>query len=377
MTNDKMTNDQYSIAETSRIITPALIIFRDIVAANLRQMIAMAGNPARLRPHCKTHKMAAVTEMELALGITKHKCATIAEAEMLAAAGVKDILLAYNIVGTNVARCVEFVRKFPDVNFMVTADHEKPIAALSAAMHEAHARISVVLDINCGMNRTGVTPGESAKRLYRQIATSPGLVAAGLHAYDGHNHQPTPGERSAAIEPLWQKVLALRDDLVREGLPVPRIVVSGTPGFPVYAQHNDPTLELSPGTTVFHDAGSLANFPDLKFTPAALVLTRVVSLPGEGLVTFDVGSKGIASDPPVERRVKFVDLPDAQTVAHNEEHLVIRTSRAAEFSPGDEQLVIPWHVCPTVAMHKQAYVVAAGQVVGQWTVTARDRWLTV
>jgi D-serine deaminase-like pyridoxal phosphate-dependent protein len=370
-------SSQYAIADTSRIITPALVIFREIVASNLRQMIAIAGDASRLRPHCKTHKMAAVTQMELELGITKHKCATIAEAEMLADAGVKDILLAYNVVGANVARCVEFVQKFPGVNFMVTADHEKPIAALSAAMQQAGAKIGVALDINIGMNRTGVAPGERAKALYKQLATSPGLVASGLHVYDGQNHQHTPAERSAAIEPQWQTVLALRDDLVRGGLPVPRTVVSGTPGFPVHAKHNDPTLELSPGTTVFHDAGSIANYPDLPFTPAALVLTRVVSLPSEGLVTFDVGSKGIASDPPVDRRVKFIDLPDAQTVSQNEEHLVVRTPHAAEFSPGDERLVIPWHVCPTSAMHKDAYVVAGGEVVGRWPVTARDRCLTV
>jgi D-serine deaminase-like pyridoxal phosphate-dependent protein len=321
--------------------------------------------------------MAAVTAMELELGITKHKCATIAEAEMLADAGVKDILLAYNVVGANVARCVEFVRKFRDVNCMVTADHEKPIAELSAAIQAAGARIGLMLDVNIGMNRTGIAPGERAKSLYKQIATSPGLVASGLHVYDGQNHQHTPAERSAAIEPQWQTVLALRDDLVRAGLPVPRIVVSGTPGFPVHAKHDDATLELSPGTTVFHDAGSVANYPDLPFTPAALVLTRVVSLPSPGLVTFDVGSKGIASDPPVERRVQFVDLPDAQTVSQNEEHLVVRTTRAAEFSPGDERLVIPWHICPTSAMHKSAYVVAGGEVVGHWAVTSRDRCLTV
>jgi D-serine deaminase-like pyridoxal phosphate-dependent protein len=195
--------------------------------------------------------------------------------------------------------------------------------------------------------------------------------------YDGQNHQHTPAERSAAIEPQWQTVVALRDNLVRDGLPVPRIVVSGTPGFPVHAKHEDSTLELSPGTTVFHDAGSVANYPDLPFTPAALVLTRVVSLPSENLVTFDVGSKGIASDPPVERRVQFVDLPDAQTVSQNEEHLVVRTTQAAQFSPGDERLVIPWHICPTSAMHKSAYVVVGGKIVGQWAVTSRDRCLTV
>jgi D-serine deaminase-like pyridoxal phosphate-dependent protein len=340
-------------------------------------MLRIAGDPSRLRPHCKTHKMAAITRMELELGIAKHKCATIAEAEMLASAGAKDILLAYNVVGANIGRVAQFVTKFPSVNFMVTADHERPIAELSSAMRAAGKKVGVLLDVDSGMHRTGIAPGERAVQLYKQIAGSPGLIPAGLHAYDGHHHQRTPEERREKITPEWKRVTALRDELVAAGMPVPRIVVSGTPAFPIHAATSDPAIELSPGTTVFYDAGSVEKFPDLPFTPAALVLTRVVSRPGDDLVTFDVGSKAIAADPPVERRVNFIDLPDAQTVMQNEEHLVVRTSRASELSPGDERLVIPWHVCPTSAWHKEAYVVAGGKVVDVWEVTARDRRLTV
>ena len=134
---------------------------------------------------------------------------------------------------------------------------------------------------------------------------------------------------------------------------------------------------MSPGTTVFYDAGSVASYPDLPFTPAALVLTRVVSRTADDLVTFDVGSKAIAADPPMEKRCVFPDLPDAQIVMQNEEHLVLRTAKACELSPGDEQLVVPWHVCPTSALHKEAYVVSGGELVDHWVVTSRDRWLTI
>jgi D-serine deaminase-like pyridoxal phosphate-dependent protein len=370
-------NNVYHIDDTSEIITPALVVFRDIVETNLQTMVEIAGDVARLRPHCKTHKMPAVTRMELDRGITKHKCATIAEAEMLADAGVPDILLAYNIVGANIARVAEFTRRFPDVNFMVTADHPAPVESLSRALSTAGLSVGVLLDLDTGMHRTGIGPGQAAVELYRQIAGSPGLEAAGIHAYDGHHHEHDPGERAAAIEEDWQGVIELRDQLLAADLPVPRIVASGTPGFPIHAARNDPLVELSPGTTVFHDAGSVANYPDLPFTPAALVLTRVISRPGEDLVTFDVGSKGIASDPPVAVRVSFPDLTDAEVVKQNEEHLIVRTNRASEFAPGDEQLVIPWHVCPTSAMHKQAYVISGGKLVDHWDVTARDRQLTI
>ena len=352
---------RYSIADTCKIITPALIVFRDLVEQNLQTMLQIAGEPDRLRPHCKTHKMAAVTQMELGLGITKHKCATLAEAEMLAEAGVRDIVLAYNIVGPNIARVAAFRRKYPAVEFAVTADHPAPVKQLSDHLASEGLTAGVMLDVDAGMHRTGIAPGEAAVELYRQIADSPGLKPAGIHAYDGHHHEHDPGERAAAIDEDWRHVESLREMILAHDLPIPKIVA----------------IELSPGTTVFHDAGSVHNYADLPFTPAALVLTRVISLPGEHLITFDVGSKGIASDPPVQKRAMFPNLPDAEIVSQNEEHLIVRTKRADEFSPGDEQLVIPWHVCPTSAMHKQAYVVSGGKLVDHWPVTARDRQLSI
>ena len=367
----------YAIADTSNIVTPALIVFRDLVEQNLATMLSIAGEPGRLRPHCKTHKMAAVTQMELERGITKHKCATLAEAEMLAEAGVRDIVLAYNIVGANIARVAAFRRAYPDVDFAVTADHPAPVKQLSDHLAAQGLTVGVLLDVDAGMHRTGIAPGKAAVDLYQQIADAPGLEPAGVHAYDGHHHEHDAGERAAAIDEDWHFVDALREQLLAAGLPVPKIVASGTPGFPIHAARNDPLLEMSPGTIVFHDAGSVHNYSDLHFTPAALVLTRVVSLPGENLVTFDVGSKGIASDPPVEKRAMFPDLADAEIVSQNEEHLIVRTKRAGEFSPGDEQLVIPWHVCPTSAVHKEAVVVSGGNVVDHWPVTARDRQLTI
>ena len=321
--------------------------------------------------------MAAVTQMELGLGITKHKCATLAEAEMLAEAGVRDIVLAYNIVGPNIARVAAFRRKYPAVEFAVTADHPAPVKQLSDHLASEGLTAGVMLDVDAGMHRTGIAPGEAAVELYRQIANSPGLEPAGIHAYDGHHHEHDAGDRAAPIHYAWRHMESLRETILAHGLPIPKIVASGTPGFPIHAARNDPLIELSPGTTVFHDAGSVHNYADLPFTPAALVLTRVISLPGEHLVTFDVGSKGIASDPPVQKRAMFPSLPDAEIVSQNEEHLIVRTKRAAEFSPGDEQLVIPWHVCPTSAVHKLAYVVSVGKLVDHWPVTARDRQLSI
>lgn len=365
------------IEDTSQIISPAVILYREALEANLDAMVAIAGRAERLRPHCKTHKMPQVTKLELARGITRHKCATFAEAEMLALAGVSDIFLSYNLVGPNIPRAVAYRKRFPQVSFQVQADHPKPIAELGRAMSEAGQTIDVLLDLDVGQHRTGVAPGPQAKELYQTIAGTPGLRAGGFHVYDGHQHQRSRDERRAAVSAEWERVIALRDDLVRQGLAVPRIVCGGTGSFPIYAEKKDPTIELSPGTCVFNDVGYTEEFPDLKFSQATYLLTRVISRPTSDRITLDLGYKAVASDPPVGKRLTLPALPDAEQVLQNEEHLVVRTARAAEFQPGDELFAIPRHICPTIALHKQVYVVSQGKVVDRWDVVARDRWLTI
>src|SRR5262245_21635429 len=128
---------RYRIADAGQIISPGIVLFREILEENLDKMIAIAGDAGRLRPHCKTHKMPDVTKLELARGISKHKAATFAEAEMLAEAGVKDIVLAYNLVGPNIDRAVRFVGCYPDVRFAITADHPRPVEQLGKAMSDA------------------------------------------------------------------------------------------------------------------------------------------------------------------------------------------------------------------------------------------------
>ncbi len=370
-------NSEYVIKDTSQIFSPALLVYRDIVVRNLRKMIAIAGDVRRLRPHCKTHKMPAVTKIELTMGIVKHKCATFAEAEMLAECGVKDIFLAYNLVGPNIVRAVTFLKRFPDVRLGVTADDSMMIAKLSDAMRAAGTTIVVLLDLDPGLHRTGVLPGAAAAELYQQIVESKGLTPGGFHLYDGHNHQTDLAERTVAVRAGWDAAAALRDEFVCRGWSVPAIVCGGTGSFPVFATLNDSAIELAPGTCVFHDAGYGTAFPDMDFEPAVAMLTRVISCPTNDRLTCDLGNKSVASDPPKGQRVAFPDLPDAVQVLHNEEHLVLQTPLAGQYKPGDELYAIPRHICPTSALHKQAYVIESGKVVDMWDVIARDRFLTI
>ncbi|MCA9032331.1 MAG: D-TA family PLP-dependent enzyme [Planctomycetaceae bacterium] len=370
----------WPIHQTDELLSPQLVVFREHLRSNLDTMLLIAGPNAlqRLRPHCKTHKMSAIVKMQLDLGITKHKAATMAEAEMLAQCGVKDIVLAYTMIGPNVARAVKFRQVYPDVNFMVTVDTAESLERLSGQIVAAGLTIGALVDVNPGRDRTGLRDLDKVRDLYQRVHQAEGVTAAGFHMYDGHFHQSSPEERYAAVLPEWERIKGLRDELESAGLSIPRIICGGTPTFPVFAQFDDPALELSPGTCVFHDVGYGTKYPDLQdFRTAAVVFTRVVSRPTENRVTFDAGTKSIASDPPIPERVYLPAIPDAQIVLHNEEHLVVETSRANEYQPGDWVVALPRHVCPTSPMHKEAVVIENGEIVDRWPVTARDRQLTI
>jgi D-serine deaminase-like pyridoxal phosphate-dependent protein len=371
-------NPQYAIRDTSAIFSPALLFYKDLILRNVAHAIAMAGGPQHLRPHVKTHKTREIVRLEMAAGITRHKCATIAEAEMLAGCGVKDVFLAYNMVGPNCQRLARLACAYPDCRFAVTGDNFEALQGLSAAMTAAKQQVDVVLDLDVGQHRTGLLPDDRALELYEQIGRLPGLRPGGLHVYDGHNHQEKPEERAAAVRRQLEPVLLLRERIEKKGLPVPRVVAGGTPTFPIFARMDIPGLELAPGTCFLHDDSYGSRFADLAgFTPAALLLTRVVSRPTANRVTFDLGYKAVASDPPAGKRCLLLNVPDYLAVLQNEEHLVVETPAAGRFRPGDEVFAIPTHVCPTVAMHRQAFVVDNGQVSETWNIVARDRILTV
>ena len=376
--------DWFEVREIHTVPSPSLLIYRERVMENLRRMIVAAGQLERLRPHLKTHKMPELVRLQLSLGIKKFKCATIAEAEMAAGCGVPDLLIAYQLVGPNVSRLVQLIQTYPQTRFSVIVDDAQAIRslahALSAPLREQPIPsgnsnpLEVLLDLDIGQHRTGIPPGPPAVALYQLIDSLPALKPGGLHAYDGHIHDTDVAARTAACEKAFQPVAALRRTLLKSGLPVPRIVAGGTPTFPMHARRDG--VECSPGTCIFWDAGYASKLPDLEFLPAALLLTRVVSKPVHNCLCLDLGHKAVASEMPPPR-VQFPNVPDAKALAHNEEHLVIETARAKEYAVGDCLYAIPWHICPTVALHAEAWIIEKGKVITTWEIPARQRRLTI
>jgi D-serine deaminase-like pyridoxal phosphate-dependent protein len=362
------------LSNEAELSSPSLVLHLERVEENMRRMVEMSGGPKRLRPHVKTHKLAPLVTRQIALGVHKFKCATIAEAEMVAGVGASEVLLATQPVGPNVTRLLQLIKKFPRTHFSTIVDdlnaaHEIGLAAISCS-----SSVEALLDLDLGQGRTGVDPGYSAADFYKKLSTVRGIRVGGLHAYDGHIHHSDLGERTVACDEAYAPVEKLRHDLRNAGMSVPRIVVGGTPTFPIHSRRSG--VECSPGTCVLWDAGYGKKLRDLHFLPAATLLTRVISRPGDGRLCLDLGHKAVASEmaPP---RVLFPALDDAVAVAHNEEHLVIETANADKFKVGDVVHGIPWHICPTVALHATVLVASGGKVSEEWPVLARARKLSV
>ncbi|HVY30186.1 MAG TPA: D-TA family PLP-dependent enzyme [Polyangiaceae bacterium] len=366
--------ESYAITNVGEVDSPSLLLYEERVDENLRRMVKDAGGPERLCPHVKTHKLPQIIEKQVALGISKFKAATIAEAEMCASAGAPQVLLAHAPVGPRAERLVALMRSFPKTSFATIVDDEGVARHLSAVVSAAGLKVNVLIDIDCGMHRSGIAAGPESERLYALLASLPGLEPVGLHAYDGHIHDTDLNARRAKCDEALTPVLALRDRLRRAGHAVERLVAGGTPTFPLLAKRGD--VECSPGTSVLWDYGYATTLPDLDYLVAAALLTRVTSKPLPERLCLDLGHKSIGSEMPQPRGL-LLGLEDAKLVGHSEEHLTVETPRAAQYPSGTPVYVLPWHICPTVNLHSEVVVVRAGRAEARWPVAGRSRRISV
>lgn len=362
----------YQIKNVNDLPSPVLVVYRDIVQKNIEHAIyTVNGDLSRLRPHAKTHKTAEIIQMEREAGILKHKCATLREAEMLAQNGIEDIVIAYQMVGPNINRFLSLLQQYPDVDFKVIVDHIDAVTQLSDASKKLGLNVKTMLDLDVGMRRTGVPVGDNAVKIYETIDQSDGLQPWGLHVYDGHIHDVDVIGRLNACNKSIAQVEIMQNRLSKKGLPVPIVIMGGTPTFPIYAE--TPGVEASPGTFVFHDYGYATHYPDLGFVPAALLLSRVISIPSSTRFTLDLGHKAIAADPEGARGT-ILNIDNTEVDTQHEEHWAINVPDTSQIHIGQEVYVCPTHICPSVALHPFYYVIDSdGYFREAWEVTARNR----
>jgi D-serine deaminase-like pyridoxal phosphate-dependent protein len=365
----------YEIKNVNSLDSPALVVFPERVKSNIRLAIEMAGGPRNLRPHIKTHKSPNVIELMLAAGITKFKCATIAEAELLGTCAAPDVLLAYQPTGPKLERLAAIARRYPATTFSCLVDNRASADEQSHCFTSHHLQIGVYIDLNVGMNRTGILPGDSAIDLYRYCASLNGLAIKGLHAYDGHIRNTDFTARSSECDAAFFPVGEMAKSLLEQGMPPPVIIAGGSHSFPIHSKRQD--VECSPGTFIYWDKGNSEYCPEQAFDFAALLVTRVVSLPAPGMVCTDLGHKSVAAENPLGNRVSFLNAPDLVAVSQSEEHLVLTTNVTHLYKAGDILYGLPVHICPTVALYESVYTIEDGMVNGEWKTLARDRKISI
>jgi len=372
---DDFLKEWYLIANINTVDSPSLIIYYDRVVENIRLLTLMIDDVKRLRPHVKTHKAKEAAQLMMEAGINKFKCATIAEAEMLAMANAGDVLLAYQPAGPKLDRFIALVKNYPATVFSCLTDNYNSAKSIANDAFDNNLEIAVYIDLNVGMNRTGIAPGHEAVELYKACANMKGIKPIGLHAYDGHIHTEDFKQRSEKCNKAYQLVEDTQTNLIKANFLKPVIIAGGSVTFPIHAKRAD--IECSPGTFIYWDAGYQRLCPEQPFLPAALVISRVISLPEENRICLDLGHKSIASENELTKRVIFLNAPGLNFTGHSEEHLVAEVPENHSYKIGDVLYGLPVHICPTVALYDHALIEKNNQVTGEWKIIARDRKITV
>ena len=364
---------RYRVLGTEDVLTPALMIYPEFIASNIERTLALVdGDADRWRVHIKTAKLGYTVRMLVERGIHNFKCATTLELLVACQLGAADILLAYPSVGANARRAREIADQFPDVRISVLAENDEQIRQWRGS------RMGIFLDINPGMNRTGIeqTQTEKVLNLARAVGGA-GLEFRGLHYYDGQYGALDESARTAAAHRGYDGLLQLADELERSGLAVPEVITAGTPTLPCslsYTKFRGQSFihRVSPGTVVYCDATSLTQLPAAYgYQPAVLVLTRVVSRPRAGMATCDAGHKAVSADAGVPTCV-VVGHPELTPLSPSEEHLPLAMEEsAAGPQVGEALYLLPRHVCPTVNNFDCALLVRDGRIESLEQVSAR------
>lgn len=358
--------------ETAAIDTPALVVDLDAMEHNLRTMADFfRDTPAKLRPHAKTHKSPIIAHKQIALGAVGITCAKLGEAEVMTEAGVKDVLVANQVIGpTKIARLIGLLHH---TRVTVAVDDPDNLRDLSRAAEAQGVELDVLVEVNTGMNRCGVSPGEPAVQLARFASDLPGIRFRGIQAYEGHlvnikDESERAGRVAAAMEPIIGTRRAIED----AGIPVGIVTGGGTGTFALTG-----TIagfdEVQAGSYVFMDStyagvGGIGE----RFRPALTVLATVISRPTAERAILDTGRKTLGTD---HGTPTLKGYPEGITFeSFSEEHTKLTVNGPArDLRPGNTVEIIPGHVCTTVNLYDCYYATRKGVVEAIWPVGARGR----
>jgi D-serine deaminase-like pyridoxal phosphate-dependent protein len=372
--------DEYRIAEIESVMTPALVIYPEIVEANIDATLRVLGGDAnRWRPHVKTSKLGFVMRKMAERGVVNVKCATTLELKTAAEAGAEDILVAYPMMGANARRVRELALAMPDKRISALVENAEQVESWIGS------DIGLFIDLNGGMDRTGIEQDHIDQVVQlAQVIEESGLVFRGLHYYDGQmSKYEDLATREVMAHQGYDQLMQIIAALNSAGIVIEEVITAGTPAFPCTLSYR-PFAEApfvhraSPGTVVYGDFTSAGQLPaEYGYRPAAVVVSTVVSHPMPGRLTCDAGHKAVSADAGVPT-CTVLGHPELQPHKPSEEHLPIDAPAGVELpGVGDYLYLVPRHVCPTVNNFDDALLVVDGKIVGVERVTARGREIPV
>jgi D-serine deaminase-like pyridoxal phosphate-dependent protein len=349
------------------IETPALVIDLDILAKNIHKMASyMENKRAKLRPHFKTYKCPAISHMQIAAGANGITCAKLSEAEVLVAAGIRDVLIANQVVDpVKINRLAALANS--DAKITVAVDSERNIEDLSRAADFYGSTLYILLEVDVGMGRCGINTKEEALLLAEKTVRSQSLSFEGIQAYEGHlQFIPDFEKRRRGVEAMVEKVGSIKEHLESRGIPVKEISGAGTGTYNITGD-NTIWTEIQAGSYIFMDTAY--NKVGLEFENALTILTTVMHK-RPGFAVCDAGMKVCSVDH---------GLPEIKGFPKCSIHDGLSEEHGTIADPDDEldylQKIeyIPSHCCTTVNLHDRYFCVRNGKLEAVWWITGRGK----
>ena len=365
------TNEPFIGMHKTELDTPALLIDLDKMETNIETMANYFRTVnADLRPHVKTHKTPIIAHKQIAAGAIGVTCAKLGEAEAVIHAGIRDVLIANQIVGAQkIARLINLAKHS---EIMVAVDNTENVQAISEAAAAKGATIRMLVEVNIGMNRCGVEPGKPVLELAEQIRQRPNLIFEGLMGYEGHTvAKPNRSERDTTAREAMQRLIDAKNHLEKHGVEVSIMSGGGTGTFNITGSIPDMT-EVQAGSYVLMDS-TYRNVEGIgdHFDCALSVLATVVSRPSSDRMIVDTGLKVLAKEFGIPQPV---GLNGVEMTGLSEEHGTMRVSDvSATLKPGDKLEILPTHCCTTVNLHDRYYGIRNGIVESVWNIAARGK----
>ncbi len=364
-----MTSDRELLGRSpDELDTPYLCLDLDVMDANIRAMAgACKQNNVAWRPHAKGHKNSAIAQAQVAAGAIGATCAKLGEAEVLAAGGVRDLLIANMIVGPHKVRRLVELRKIADP--VVAVDHVDQVEPISRAMQDAGLQCRMIIEVDIGLARVGTLPGEPTLALAREIAKRAGVELAGIMGYEGHLLTLQDlDEKQKKIHAALDVLVETKRQFEAAGLPCPIVSCAGSGSYQISITHPGIT-EVQAGGAIFMDAfyKHKCNVPGLEY--ALTIPTTIVSRPAPDRAIIDAGRKTLN----IEVATPLVmGRDDVRIRSLSAEHGTLDLDPSAQnLKIGDRLRLIPGYEDLTVALHDKFYCFRNNKLVEVRSIEAR------